>query len=323
MHSAKQLIGESLINREAQALRLRGLRTLHIEGDFNDAERVALLLQGAPYHQFEITHAQSLAEAVSLLAVQVFELIIVDMHLPDGHGLEVLDTLHEHVTKQAIIVLSSVEDSDLALDSALHGADDYLIKSRTGSARLLRSIQFAMDRRESSHRFSHSNHGLLGYKQFCTLLEAKIDLEAQLHRSHAALLHFQLDNLASLVNAYGPQFGRRLERVFCQRVDQLMSQRALIYRGNAEDHFVVLYNPVQQNESLQQFCARLTEKLQFPFKIYGKKLYLILSVGIAELDKHDINSPQTWMDEALVAAQMARKQQQMLYIASPVELLDA
>ena len=93
-----------------------------------------------------VTHCSTCLQAINILQGMVFDLLILDINLPDGSGLELLRTLRQNGTSTPAILLTA---NDLELDEVTGleaGADDYITKPF--SAQLRRSVPVKQDRIE-------------------------------------------------------------------------------------------------------------------------------------------------------------------------------
>jgi DNA-binding response OmpR family regulator len=80
------------------------------------------------YHKFDVDTAFTLAEAKNLLAVAIFDAIILDIMLPDGSGLDFLRELRENGNNTPVIMLTAIGDDDHMVEGFTYGADDYISK---------------------------------------------------------------------------------------------------------------------------------------------------------------------------------------------------
>ena len=91
----------------------------------------------------------TLAGALHLLTAsdyEPFDVILIDLSLPDSQGIDTFLTLQRQVLNVPIVVLTGLDDENLALSAMQQGAQDYLIKGRVDSSLLLRSIRYAIER---------------------------------------------------------------------------------------------------------------------------------------------------------------------------------
>jgi len=97
--------------------------------------------------EFSISHVTTLAEALTTLDLEVFDVALVDLSLPDAHGLQALEQVHGRAPVLPIVVLSGLDDEALAVQAVHEGAQDYLVKRHLSDADLLvRSMRYAIER---------------------------------------------------------------------------------------------------------------------------------------------------------------------------------
>jgi CheY-like chemotaxis protein len=123
------------------------IRILLIEDNPGDAVLLRETLRdvgGAD--QFALTHVMRLEEGLQKLASAVFDVVLLDLSLPDGHGLETLSRTHSHAAGTPIVVLTGLNDETLAVRAVQEGAQDYLVKGNVDSSLLARSLRYAIER---------------------------------------------------------------------------------------------------------------------------------------------------------------------------------
>jgi len=94
-----------------------------------------------------VTHAPTLARALGALEGGAFDVILLDLMLPDSRGLDTLEAVSGHEGGAAIVVLTSLQDEEAALAALSRGAQDFLFKSEVDPARLGRALRYAVERR--------------------------------------------------------------------------------------------------------------------------------------------------------------------------------
>ncbi|MBF0166516.1 MAG: diguanylate cyclase [Alphaproteobacteria bacterium] len=123
------------------------IRVLVVEDNPGDAALIRYSLAEPGQGRFTIAHASSLKEAVQHLAAQHFDVILLDLSLPDSFGLETVKKILESAPpKAAVVVLSGLDDEELALEAVKQGAQDYLVKGRSDGDVLRRAIRYAIER---------------------------------------------------------------------------------------------------------------------------------------------------------------------------------
>jgi signal transduction histidine kinase len=136
----------------SKTLKNKVLRVLMIEDDTYYFEYVRQLLLRRTDPSFELHKATTLKEATVNLQEEIPDLILLDLHLPDGKGLECLKAVRELSENCPIIVLTSSDDDALGLRAVASGAHDYLVKQNVSNDSLVRCIRYAIERRKSEEQ---------------------------------------------------------------------------------------------------------------------------------------------------------------------------
>lgn len=95
-----------------------------------------------------LSEAESLTAALSLLDHQEFDVILLDLQLPDSSGLDTARRIITELQETAVIVLASPEDVELGRQAVYYGTEDYLEKKFLSSAMLVKAIHYAMERKK-------------------------------------------------------------------------------------------------------------------------------------------------------------------------------
>lgn len=125
------------------------IRILLVEDNPGDAGLVKEMLDDATTVRFELTRGDRLSAALDLLDKGSFDIILLDLSLPDGYGLDTVIQTHVARPEIPIVVMSGLGDEELALRALHEGAQDYLVKGRVDSDLLIRSVRYAIERKQS------------------------------------------------------------------------------------------------------------------------------------------------------------------------------
>lgn len=96
--------------------------------------------------RFRTQSVARLSDAISILTAEHFDIVLLDLGLPDAQGLDTLRRLRGKHQQTAIVVLTGKDDEQLALKSLQEGAQDYLVKGHIQSESLHRAIRYAVER---------------------------------------------------------------------------------------------------------------------------------------------------------------------------------
>ncbi len=138
------------------------IRILLIEDDSVEAELIREQLAQSAHIKAHLEHALQLNDGIDRLHYDDFELVLLDLNLPDGRGLENLRRVKLAAPAVPVIILTNVEDEEGAAAAVTEGAQDYLIKRSITPELLGRSIRYAIARQEAdaSRRESEERYAL-------------------------------------------------------------------------------------------------------------------------------------------------------------------
>ncbi|MBK5275168.1 MAG: PAS domain S-box protein [Desulfuromonadales bacterium] len=126
----------------------RNLRILLIEDNPGDADLIKEMLNEADV-QFELKCAERLSAGVEQIKAESFDVILLDLGLPDSQGLGTLMSLNEIKLEAPVIVLTGLADEDLGTRAVKEGAQDYLFKGQIDKNMLVRSINYSIERKRA------------------------------------------------------------------------------------------------------------------------------------------------------------------------------
>jgi signal transduction histidine kinase len=122
------------------------LQVLLVEDNASDARLLRGMFNKETQGSFEFTHLTHMSEAETLLSKGGVDIVLLDMGLPDGHGLDILRRARAAAPAVVMIVLTGFEDEALAAEALKEGAQDYLIKGQIENRALPQALRHAMER---------------------------------------------------------------------------------------------------------------------------------------------------------------------------------
>jgi len=122
------------------------LKVLLIEHDAGFARTVREMIEQARELGAELRSAPDLQVGLSALTEDHFDVVVVDVSVPDGAGLANVSLIKAEAPKLPIIVAGDLDDERVALEAVQAGAQDYLVKSQVTAGWLERSIRYAIER---------------------------------------------------------------------------------------------------------------------------------------------------------------------------------
>lgn len=122
------------------------IQVLLVEDNPTDALLVREELESVIGVAFVVTRAEDLRGALLHLKTSPFDVVLLDLGLPDSDGLETFDNLHRQFRAVPVIILSGRNDEELAITAVQLGAEDYLVKGQGGDTGLTRAIRYTIER---------------------------------------------------------------------------------------------------------------------------------------------------------------------------------
>ncbi|OLP16705.1 hypothetical protein BST81_19905 [Leptolyngbya sp. 'hensonii'] len=151
-------------------------------------------LEQGSFSAYRIVECETAAEAIRSCQQSIPDVVLLDLNLPDGHGLEVLQEIRSHLpaTRMAIIILTGQEDVSTAIRAMKAGAQDYLTKDRLTAGALQRAIEEAVSQLDRNRPCVQAQDcpRQITYEQFQSELAQREQAELALHQSERTLKLF-------------------------------------------------------------------------------------------------------------------------------------
>src|SRR5579884_1971181 len=151
-------------------MNLEVVRVLLIEDNPADARYLREEIADAGGLGIKLTHVSRLTDALERPDLQEFEVVLLDLSLPDAQGLETLERLQANAPGLPIVVLTGMDDEDLAVRAVREGAQDYLVKGQTDGGLLIRALRYARERKHAVEALQRRE------EHFRSLIENALDL---------------------------------------------------------------------------------------------------------------------------------------------------
>jgi two-component system cell cycle response regulator len=237
--------GETIINLDQK------IRILCVEDSDKDYGAFQAYLTGQ--ENIELTRADCLASAVSILADEKFELIFSDYLLPDATGLDLLQWMDKKSLDTPVIAVTGYGDEVIATNMIKSGAYDYLPKPSIDQNVLSRCIFKALEKYKLKKEVEESNAkmarmatrdpltGLYNRHSMNDLLEKEFHRACRYGTDLACLL-MDLDFFKEINDTYGHLFGDHVLQQLSQRLALNMRDTDLCFRYGGEEFMILLPN---------------------------------------------------------------------------------
>jgi sigma-B regulation protein RsbU (phosphoserine phosphatase) len=230
---------------------------LLIEDNPGDADLVRLRLVEA-HSDLPVSCVNRLSTGLASMIVAPPAMVLLDLNLPDSHGAETYRTVLDQAPGVPIVVLSGMDDEEMAANAVHQGVQDYLVKGNFDSKQLARAMRYAIERQALLTSLDMSRRQQLQFKNEF-LSHVSHELRTPLTCIHQ-FVSLMLDGLAGTLL---PDQREHLETVFrsvnqlrAMITDLLEATRAESGKITIEQHCVPIGDLIRQAVAMLQGTAQ-------------------------------------------------------------------
>ncbi len=137
-----------------------------------DDEKLARVLsKQLEKNNYEVSHSANLADFLDVVVKKKFDLVLLDLGLPDSSGLETYEKVSKVASNIPVVVLTGLDDEEIAVGAVKKGAQDYLVKGEVDNRTILRSLDYAIERSKLLFRLKKLQEIVLQSERIKVLVE--------------------------------------------------------------------------------------------------------------------------------------------------------
>ena len=203
------------------------LNILLVEDSPSDAEILRESLEETAGRQFAFTHVDSWAAAAGRLNRDRFDVLLLDLSLPDSTGRETFLRARTAAPQLPIVILTGTADDKIALDAMRQGIQDYLVKGEADGRQTVRAIRYAIERGRAEAALKETQ---------AALREANDELERRV-AARTAQLEEMVSNLENFSHSITHDLRAPL-RAICAFTQFLLDECGTCQNPGAKDYAV-------------------------------------------------------------------------------------
>lgn len=288
------------------------IRVLLVEDMIMIAKINEQMLKKSPTNRYSVTHKVDLAGTVAALKAEDFDVVLLDLNLPDSRDLDTLARVVETSPEIPVIVLTASNDDAIGLQAVKVGAQDFLLKGDFNYLTLDRAIIYSIER----HRLQRTIRqlavldeltGLYNRRGFNSLNPDVIE-KVKTTGQRGFLCYFDLDRFKQINDVLGHAKGDEALKEFSANIQSVFRKDVLLVRLGG-DEFVAMgveQHPGQAEQALQSLAVILSVRNAQP----GCTFQLEASAGITLFDQtgpHGIEELSAAADAALYQDKESRR----------------
>lgn len=263
------------------------INILHVEDDLSDAEILRRTFDSNK-EEYSITHSICFKDALKELSSNKFAILLLDLHLPDGKGLEAIEIIKESYPDLPVVIITGLDDETTAISALEKGAQEYVLKSHINGALIKQILQSSVHRKKIERllvqkAYTDDLTGLpnrLAFEQTAKKMLSR----AKRWKEREALLFIDLNKFKVINDTYGHEAGNIVLVETAKRLQNTLRQSDLIARY-AGDEFICYLDSNKNMKIDRKLCQSVAEKItqavEEPINIGDKDVSISLSIGIA------------------------------------------
>jgi len=144
--------------KQESLMQVERIRVLLVEDDPGQIAVIKVLLARAQGVEFQLKIADRLQTALEELMAGGFDIVLLDLSLPESSGVDTFATVRQAAPRAPIVILTGTDDEQLASELLKRGAQDYLFKGTIDGRSLVRAIRYSIQRVLSEQALDEQRH---------------------------------------------------------------------------------------------------------------------------------------------------------------------
>ena len=276
------------------------IKVLYVEDEMDHAILIRELIEEIKNVHYELTHVQNLNETLLELDNNNYDIILLDLSLPDEQGVDTVARVCEQAPDIPVVVMSGTDDETMAIKALQKGAQEYLVKGKVQSHALSRILRYAIMRHKGRVELQSLSlvddlTGLYNKRGFILFAQQQLSLSVRAKRG-MILFFIKLNGLKEIKDKSGHQSGDLALIETASILKEVFRDSDIVGR-HAEDEFTAIaIESFDANNEI--IITRLQDDLYSSNKQANRLYELSLSIGTAYYDTEELCSIEKLINRA-------------------------
>jgi len=262
-----------------------------VDDNQGDVSLIYNYLSKSNNEQYSLTSFERFGDAVAELNKNTYTVMLLDLSLPDGSGIRILNKAHQIVPDMPIIIITDQEDDELAIKAVKSGAQDFIVKNTFDASLLFRSIRHAIERKRLWVKLAQTEkrEHYLATRDVLTGLPNRHTYNDRLKRGlqyckryggKLAVMFMDLDRFKFINDTLGHKVGDLLLKEVAERIQTCLRDTDIVARLGG-DEFIFLLPKIDQSLKAAKVAKHILKVLNKSMYIESQEIYISASIGIA------------------------------------------
>ncbi len=266
------------------------IKILYVEDEIDHAILIGEFIKEIANVHYEMTHVQKLDEALLELDKERYDIVMLDMSLPDKQGLGTVTTVCERAPEIPVVVMTSIEDESMAVKALQKGAEEYLVKGDMNSHALSRILRYAIMRHKG--RVELQSLSLVDdltslYNRRGFMLFAQQQLSIAIRTKRGMILFFiHIEGLNEITEKFGRQYEDLAKIETANILKEAFRESDIIARHSRDEFTAMAIESFDASNEI--IITRLQDELKSRNKQENRQYKLSLCIGKAYYDTEEL-----------------------------------
>lgn len=292
------------------------LQILLVEDNAGDARLVREMINEMQLAA-EVEHVLELAAIMPKIKEKSFDLVLLDLHLPDSSGLNTVLKIQEMMPDVPVIVLTGFDNEELSLASIQAGAQDYLVKGQIDHKQLQKTIQYGLRRYQTLKKINEisttqkaylATHDVLtgwpNQQLFLEQLQLMIN-KNDVTKKTFALIVIEINEINKIIATFGHLEKDTVIQIIAGNLTKSLDKNIFSARYS-ENRFTLLLSDLPDTLIINDYVTKIQEALTKNILIVNKDYFPSYNIGVAVFP-HDGDDVEILIKNAQTALQQAAK----------------
>ncbi len=266
------------------------IKILYVEDEIDHAILIGELIEEIANVNYEMIHVQKLDEALVELDNERYDIVLLDLSLPDIQGVDSITTVCERAPDIPVVVMTSLEDESMAIMALQKGAEEFLVKGEMNSHALSRVLRYAIMRHKGRVELQSLSlvddiTGLYNRKGFVLFAQQQLSISIRTKRG-MILFFIHIEYLNKISEKLGRQYEDLAKIETASILKEVFRESDIIARHSRDEFTAMAIESFDANNEI--IITRLQDEIESRNKQENRQYELSLCIGKTYYDTEEL-----------------------------------